>query len=106
MTLCDAHAWACDAGRARLSSGDRYVGCWQTSQRHGQGKCVFANGDVYIGDWAHGKQDGEGVCSYATGDRWEVGVIPNQQAWRTVQLVKVSNDAAHQPCMLAACHQW
>ena len=46
-------------------SGERYVGAWNKSKKHGKGRYMFSCGDFYDGDFHHDKAQGEGIYRYA-----------------------------------------
>lgn len=49
------------------NNGDRYLGQWKDSKKHGFGTYYWSTGDVYKGEWLDGQQHGYGEFTWASG---------------------------------------
>jgi len=49
-------------------NGNRYVGSWLNSKKHGTGTFYFENGDIFEGEWSDGKMHGIGRYLFLSGD--------------------------------------
>lgn len=57
-------------GTFNFDNGDKHVGEWKNSRKHGPGTYTYANGSTVIGTWESGKQVGLGTIAYADGDKF------------------------------------
>jgi len=57
-------------GTFNFDNGDKYVGEWKNSRKHGPGTYTYANGSTVIGTWESGKQVGLGTIAFANGDKF------------------------------------
>ena len=53
------------------SNGDKYIGSYKKSKRHGEGTMIFANGEIYTGTWEQDKFHGYGTLTWGNGDKYE-----------------------------------
>lgn len=58
-------------GKAFLSNGDIYVGCYSDGLRHGKGLYKFKNGSSYDGEWRHGLKFGNGTFIYPNNSQYQ-----------------------------------
>jgi len=61
--------------------GERYVGEWKDSFRHGHG--TYTNGDIFIGQWLGNFRHGQGIYIHADGKE-TVGEWKHSELWNTV----------------------
>ena len=47
--------------------GDKYIGQYKNSKKHGKGNYIFKNGNEYIGGYKDGKRYGQGIEYAADG---------------------------------------
>ena len=59
-------------------AGDKYIGEWKENLFHGQGTYTYANRDKYIGEWKEGLFHGQGSFTYADGTK-ESGLWENSR---------------------------
>jgi hypothetical protein len=53
-------------------SGERYIGSWANSKKHGSGRYYFENGDFYDGEFFKDLAKGVGVYYHANGNIYKV----------------------------------
>ncbi len=58
------------------NSGDRYVGSWKNSLKHGTGTYTYNNGDKYVGEFKNDNVDGKGTFTFNNGEKY-VGDFKN-----------------------------
>jgi len=52
-------------------NGNKYIGYFLDSKRHGKGTFYWTNGDKYVGQWANNLRNGKGIIYYSDGTRFE-----------------------------------
>ena len=71
LPLCDGSNWISCYGTWTYDNGEKYVGEWKDSKRHGQGTHAWADGAKYVGEWKDDKIHGQGAYTLADGKVWE-----------------------------------
>ena len=51
--------------------GDKYIGEFKNSKRHGQGTYTQSNGNIYVGQFKDGNRNGQGTYYWADGRVWK-----------------------------------
>jgi hypothetical protein len=66
-------------GEIRYSTGDYYIGEYQSGKYHGKGTLEMSNGDQFTGDWKASFKDGYGVYTWKNGENiqggWKNGLV-------------------------------
>jgi hypothetical protein len=65
-------------GSYTYKSGNKYIGDWQNSKRHGFGTYLWKNGDKFSGYWVNDKMAGEGRYTFASGEKY-IGYFLNNK---------------------------
>ena len=57
-------------GTYKWQNGDKYVGDYKDSQKHGKGSFTWENGDRYDGEWDFDKNHGSGMYTWGNGNKY------------------------------------
>ena len=67
--------------------GDKYVGTFRNSKKHGQGTFTLPDGEKYVGEFRKGFFHGHGKMTFLSGIT-SVGVFRKNKEWETLHTKK------------------